>query len=210
MPANNKPSVDWSDIRRRYQDGETAYAISKSLEGTPGQVSKQGIMKRAKREDWDGTQQATKKWLSATEKLPSVARMQNPETHQEKLLAAYGNRTPETLAEILRVVETGIAKTIAARMAGISEDTLRQWEKDDPEVTALIRRAEQQRVVGWADEVNKAAERGDWKAAVKMLESHPETKEQFAPKHGVQGGTNIQVVLNIPRGEPVEGIIIDG
>ena len=63
--------IDWASIKHRWVKGESAYAISKSLGGTP---TKQGISQKAKRQEWETLRQ------------PGVL----SDKHEEKSLVALG------------------------------------------------------------------------------------------------------------------------
>lgn len=206
MPAQSKPGVDWHDIKARLEAGESAYAIAKSSEGTDRRVSKQAILKRAKKEGW---LPGPGKWLAATKATDTAKRIANPQTRADQILAARGNRTPENAAEILSYLESGAPRYIAARSVGMSEDTLRDWIQADPEFSALIDRAESEYLKANFTATRKAAERGDPRAAQWNIGKHRLTREEYGDSKS--GGSGITVNINIPRGDPgeIEGVVID-
>ncbi len=172
---------DWDAIRVRYARGETAYAISKSMGGKP---TRQGIMKRAKRESWmQGNS-------TIPESIKNLSLLQVHNKHPRK-------RTPENVNAILGFMQNGASDEIAAKAAGISPKTLYTWKSDDPEFAAMIEVARAQKVVEWIGKIDSAK---DWKAQLKLLQVAPETNEQFADRRKDEGPT---IILNIHRDEVV-------
>src|SRR3546814_1549983 len=82
--------IYWPAIRRRFEAGEAANAIAKDVP-----VSKQAILKRAKKEGWT----ETGKWLPATRATTTAEKIANPTDRSSKMIASFGKRTPETAAE---------------------------------------------------------------------------------------------------------------
>lgn len=175
----------------RYENGETAYALGKLYP-----VTKQGIEKRAKKEGWlSAVAEGVTNWLT-------VARSTD--------IGSDTNRrvTPEKLAGILQAVAAGAPEGLAAQAAGFRPATLSEWKADDPSLANAIATARSQRALKRIDNIEKAGDRGDWKASAYGLERDPLTREAFA-QHGMGGG--ITIVLNIPRddGPAPKGITID-
>ena len=176
-----KKNYDWDAIRVRYARGETAYAISKSMDGRP---TRQGIRKRAEREDW----------LRIDPEIPECVRnlelLKIDSEHPRK-------RTPETVNAILEFIQRGATEEMAARAAGISPRTHRQWKSGDPDFARLIEVARARKLVEWVEKIDQAK---DWKAQHKLLQVAPETREQFADRRKDESPT---IILNIHRDEVV-------
>lgn len=182
--------INWPAIKVRYEAGETPYSISKALGGTP---SKQGIVKRAKKEGW-GTE-GNSEWLSVAERLPITQ-------DSRRELA-----TPQILGTVLEYISMGAPEYLAAQAAGISRDSLGRYKAECPELAEQIKSAKAMRAIERIKRIEKAGERGDWKADQFLLEKDETTREQFSGKD--KGGMNI--ILNIQRESvTVDGEVIDG
>ncbi len=172
---------DWDAIRVRYARGETCHAISKSMEGKP---TRQGIMKRAKRENW----------LQGNSTIPeSIKNLPLVQTDSK----LPRKRTPEAVNAIVEFISKGATEEMAARATGIHPKTLYDWKLACPEFAKLIEVARAQKVVEWVDKIDRAK---DWKAQLKLLQVAPETKEQFSDRRKDEGPT---IILNIHRDEVV-------
>lgn len=192
MPFH-RGDLPWNEIKNRYCKGESANAIAKDYP-----VSRQAIQKRAKKEGWssDG-------WLEAAKRTPTAKAVEKPETRRESIIAKLGKRTPETAAELCRLIERGVPHTVAAEAVGMHRDTLRAWRDDDPEFDGLIAAARMRAVSRKIERIDEAGQRGDWKADSWFLERAPETRGEFGG--GAAGGiTGINVILNIPDPKPIE------
>ena len=66
----------------------------------------------------------------------------------------------------------------AAALAGVDESTVRRWRKDE-RFARLCRAALAVNKLEMTEVIRKAAERGDWKAALALLEKHPMTRDDF-------------------------------
>ena len=176
-----KNKYDWDAIRVRYAKGETPHSISKSMDGKP---TRQGIRKRAEREDW----------LRIDPEIPECVRnlelLRVDTEHPRK-------RTPETVNAILGFIQRGATEEMAARAADISPRTHRKWKSDDPEFARLIEVARARKLIEWVEKIDQAK---DWKAQHKLLQVAPETREQFADRRKDEGPT---IILNIHRDEVV-------
>jgi hypothetical protein len=184
-------SIDWQQVRRRYEDGATAYAISRDLGGRP---TKQGIAKRAKAEGW---QKGVGSALTVAAELPIVKRALS--------LTGPVKCTAERIAFILELVASGSTEKLAASAAGINPATLKRWKSDDPQLSEQLRQARAGKVAEWIGHIDRAASR-DWKAADRLLQASDEA-EAFSPQMGSGG---ITVVLNIDRdSKSTQGVTID-
>lgn len=83
--------------------------------------------------------------------------------------------TPERVKSILSDLAAGIPKQHAAIRAGVSDQTLLNWEHKYPEFAAGIRKAEADAVARNVALIQRAAQDGTWQAAAWWLERrHPE------------------------------------
>jgi len=108
-----------------------------------------------------------------------------------------GKRSEDTLTQFLSVYAVSGDKKLACRAAGITEQTITNWCNEDPELLAEMMRVRARKL---AELICKIANSKDWKAAVKLLQVAPETKEQYADHKKDEGPT---IILNIHRDEVV-------
>lgn len=188
MPNRTKPGVDWAGIERRYRAGEGSTSIAKDYD-----IKRQSIDKRARIEGWRDS--GPEKWLPAARNTDTARRLLNPQTTRDKQLATRGNRTPENLALILDKIEQGSPIYVAVGTAGITDETFREWKKDDPTVNPLVQQARQDFISRQYGNIAAAGDRGDWKASQALLQSAPETRKDWA--NGSSGGSGITVNISI-------------
>ncbi len=167
---------DWPAIRAGYERGMSPTEIAKTIPESP---SRQAIEKRAKREGWE------------VAKLPDQA----PGTELTGKDA--------TKAVVLQKIRSGVPLGVAAKAAGIHDNTLRNWRNDDVAFGEAVQAARAAFIARKIEQVDEAGER-DWKAAAYVLERSPETRDQYGHK---QDSGGVTVVLNINR---KEGITIEG
>lgn len=198
----------WNDIKARYEAGEGVRAIARALCEAGDKISHQAISKRAAKEQWrqPGT---PAKWQPLATQTETAQSITDPDTHKDKLLAALGKRTPETAAIILAALEAGQTLTTAAGMAGMSDETLRKWRKEDESFDRLCMSARMASLGSSERRIKDAGARGDWKADQARLSRARELKEEWG--ENAQGtGTTINVILNIPRADSSQPVVIEG
>ena len=215
MPANNKPGTDWDHVRRLYEAGLGAKTIIRTLREQGDGPSHVAILNRAHKEGWRGlTVKPTGKGLTHSQKVSltlkvaeteTAKRLSNPQTRSDKLLASSGKRTVEAAKAILERIREGASPTIAAQAEGISGATLSIWRNEDPAFNDLIAAARAELLADMQSEMPKAAKRGDWKAADRILQVAPETREEYRQQQSMGGLT---VVINVDRNQAA-GEIID-
>lgn len=171
-----KPGIDWVAIEARVRAGEAALQIAKDHE-----VSCQAISKRARKEGWRKTALQVR---AETEFKPA---------------AVNGKGRPETKLAIIHALEKGVQQKTAAGVAGIAEDTLLEWKTRDPAFREECQAAVQRFIQTNLGRVDKAADRGDWKAATWMLGKHPASKPDYAEDAIGKGGAVLNIILNIPK-----------
>lgn len=184
--------IDWRSVRARWQAGESSYQISKSLSGSP---SRQGIEKRIKRENWqrNGTTTADDNLGNSQTWLQQIG------TYQP-----VGDKDhPETRAIILSEISNGAPRSLAAKLAGVHDDTLRRWCQKDARFAGLVRQAERAAISPQIKSIVDAGKGGDWKASAYLLERHNTSRDHFAPPAKGQGFGAVNVTLNVIRGESV-------
>lgn len=185
----NKSGIDWDLVRLKFENGQSAYAISQDLGGKP---TKQGIAKRAQREGW----QRRTNSLTIAEQLPIVQRAQ--------ALTGPHKSTAERVAFILEMVGSGASLKLAATAAGVSPKTLDRWQSEDPQLAERLRQARAGKLCEWLSRIDSASTR-DWKAADRLLSASPEAEDWAAANN--QGG--ITIVLNIDRDSPIDSKLVD-
>lgn len=158
---------DWPTIRSSYERGVSPTEIAQTLPDCP---SRQAIEKRAKKEGW------------------AVAKL--PETHD--LTTNEGQK-----AVILSKVRSGAPLGLAARAAGITDRTLRNWRADDSAFAEMLEASRAAFLTTNIERIHEAGER-DWKAAAYLVERASETRETFSQSK-TDGG--LQIVLQIVREE---------
>lgn len=207
MPANTKP-VPWNDIKRRYEAGEACNAIARDLTSRGMKISKQAILKRKDNEGWKVNPSAEKVRGAATawerSELPPTATgnqlMAGP-SRSATQIANWGKRSPENAAHILAQVELTGDQKLAARSAGIHPDTLKRWRESDPDFAEQLDAANAKFCATHISHVAKASERGDWKAADKLLQVNPMTREDWGGAgQGGTGGITVNLKFDLTRG----------
>jgi uncharacterized protein YerC len=159
-----------------YQQGQSAYEISRQLGGKP---TRQGIRKRAKREGWDRP-------------VTGVVTLRHLTTD----IANLGADTPENREKILHMLAQGATFSLAAGAVGISTKTLERWRKRDLEFGLKCRAVRQQALVRHVANIDRAGER-DWKASKYILGVAPETRGEYA--EAGRSGSDIVVHIGIDR-----------
>jgi hypothetical protein len=94
---------------------------------------------------------------------------------------------------------------LAAASAGIDYETVRLWRQRDGEFGRACEAAQMRFCASLIQDVSKAAKRGDWRAAMSLLERHVMTREDYSPPAAPRGGnaTQLTVILDIPEPQPM-------
>ncbi len=172
----NNSAIDWTDIRRRWQRGESAYAISQSLGGNP---TRQRISRKAAAERWrDGA-------------LGIVS-----ETHINPPLRSPTKDTPAKRERVLDILAQGGTYRLAAKSVAVHETTLLTWRKDDPE---FAKRCEQAQADFCMEQLSKVRQSKDTKDARFLLQHHPVTREDYRDNR--DGKSQLNIVIRVPRCE---------
>ena len=199
-----KPGVNWAEIQARFNDGQAAFSLAKEYD-----VSRQSITKRANKEGWANVQHKVKlarKVVKATtetttnkdkERQPTTIATTKP-LHVQK----FGKDTVEVREAILALLRDGNPKMIAAQASGISIDSFNRWVQKDLHFASLVREAESVAVVSRLQNIQKAGNRGDWKADSWYLERTQ--REIFGNNDNKNNALAVQI--NIHRDNQVETV----
>ena len=200
----SKPGVNWAEIQARFNDGQAAFSLAKEYD-----VSRQSITKRANKEGWANVQHKVKlarKVVKATtetttnkdkERQPTTIATTKP-LHVQK----FGKDTVEVREAILALLRDGNPKMIAAQASGISIDSFNRWVQKDLHFASLVREAESVAVVSRLQNIQKAGNRGDWKADSWYLERTQ--REIFGNNDNKNNALAVQI--NIHRDNQVETV----
>lgn len=165
---------DWHNIRADYLGGKTMEQISNERGGlpTPGAISK-----RCKKENWLA--------LAPGRKNGAVATKDNPLVREQ----------------ILESLENGSTYAIAARLVGISPDTLTRWRKNDIEFAAACQRAKASLPAAAMATIKQAIDGGDVGTAKWAAERHELTRMDYRTPDKNAGDGGLNITINIPRTE---------
>ena len=173
--------IPWDQIQVRWIQGESASSISKSFGDTP---TRQGISKRAKKENW--------------KQLPTVSKK-----HLELSPMQLGQDTPENRGRVLELLEEGVSYNLAAGVIGVSRNTLLNWRKLDPQFQHQCQSARHKALAHCAARVFKAGDK-DWKANTYILASAKESRDDYSQERGREP---LEIIINVDRSR---GVTIDG
>lgn len=116
-----------------------------------------------------------------------VATPKQPETPKRR--GRRSKYTTETIEKVLHAIRMGATYEIAARSAGISPDTLTNWQKQYSDFSDKMREAEGVSARVWLEKIENAAD-VDWKAAAWKLE------RRFPKEYGKQADTAVTINLS--------------
>lgn len=210
MPAG---AADWSEVRKLYESGLSAPAIEKQIKRA---VSRQAILKRARKEGWlQGVEGSKALMVSGTSGgVPSgpdsgSAELESPET----LAGKWGAPIAAQLVEAGKVGVTrrgmeralagyayGATHKAAARLAGVTEATWIAWREDCPNLQQAIEELQSLEGIRDLQKIRAAGDRGDWKANEAKLRANPMMKEAWRDDGKASGGVVIQIAFgaNMP------------
>ena len=196
-----KRAIDWARIKTLYESGVRPPTLAKRFP-----VSKQGIMKRARREGWalPASRDPPTGWLPVA-RATDIA-------HARATGSALGKRSPETVATVLEHLADGVPEGLSADAAGISRDTLRRWKSADSSFADACQRARGTAAAARIRRLADAGKRGDWKADAYMLERMEGAREEFSS--AFRPDRKLHVIINVERGpgvnpEPIEVPVYD-
>ncbi len=176
-------NIPWGQIKLRWIQGESASGISKSLGDSP---TRQGISKRARKENW--------------KQLPTVSAK-----HLELSYLQLGQDTPDNREAVLKALAEGVSYTLASGIIGVARNTLLNWRKADPVFEAQCRAARHSALADCARTIYQ--QRGkDWKAGKFLLQSAKETDGEYQEQD--RPDNKLEIIININREAP--GVTING
>ena len=131
-----------------------------------------------------------------------------------KILESKSKATPKTLKTILDSIRSGATQRDASALAGISEDTLSRWKREDTDFAEQMRQKEIEFKMENVKIVRKAAEK-TWQAAAWLLErKYPNEytnkvriEEPEPIKTGFEHLTNKELMDHIEEMSAKQGLI---
>lgn len=90
-------------------------------------------------------------------------------------------RTPEVRARLCEALRLGATYHDAAQAAGLSRSALYEWKADDPTLMPDLEAARSYHRLMALRRIERAAKRGDWKAASYLLDRHAKLDPRDAP-----------------------------
>ena len=177
----------WDQIRTMWTQGQSAYSIARALGGNP---TRQAIAKRAKLRGW-------------SREVDGIV----SEKHFRKHPVTLGKDTPENRERIIDLLRKGATLKLAAQATGIGRDTLLAWRKSDPAFQAQCMAARANMLADCAEAIYNQRHR-DWKAAKHVLETAPETRDEYRTD-GRDGKLEIVININRQDGVEIEGTAIE-
>lgn len=120
--------------------------------------------------------------------------------------------TPKTLSIVLDAIAQGLTQRDASALAGISEDTLSLWKRQDSDFSEQIRQKEIECKLGHIKNIKEASKKS-WQASAWWLER--KYKDEFALKSKIDLattenldsiGNSIKAILEEGREEYVKGL----
>lgn len=213
-------TADWSFIKRRWEEGLSAPAIEKEIlqpNGKPA-VTRQAILKRANKEEWRRSEGQVPAETTETVPGPKLGQISEPAElatvwafEIAQRLQGLGKITasPDRLWQALTGYVSGGSHAVAAGLAGVSEETWRDWRDSCPELPLAIQQIHAGRARQQLGHVDGAAKRGDWKAAEALLKANPLTRADWKEDKG--GGQGVAIQINFGPGMPQEAMkVIEG
>lgn len=186
MPAKRK--IDRVAARLLFEAGASFAQIAEREDVSPQAVHKMAAKEGWQRGEGDGALLAT---------TATAERILRPVTPADHRVASEGVRTLERMRHLLDLVSEGATRSIAAGIAGIGEETLRTWAKEDAAFGTLLREAESRKTWRRVQALERASERGDTTATKILLERDPSSRAEWAPTPQADPGTGPALVLNI-------------
>lgn len=223
MPAHTK-AVNWEAIRTRFHDGESATSIARDFD-----ITRQGILKRSKKEDWLGkgvvvvpatqrtfplaidqeyTTEAT--WRRFVERTETGQRLVNPRTAADRRLSG-GKWSVNLLVNLLLLVDRSVPANVAAKRHRIKPESLTRLRGADSGLDDLFQAAAAGNACRRIVRVDARAAGGDIGSDKFLLEHSTETREEFtkAGDRARRAGEAITVTFNLSPPKPPE-VVIEG
>lgn len=190
MPGRRK--IDRVAARLLFEAGATFAQIAERQGVTPQAVHKMATKEGWQRGEGDGGLLAT---------TATAERILRPVTPADHRIASEGVRTLARMQSILDHVASGATRSIAAGMAGIADDTMRAWAKEDGAFAALLREAESRKTWRRVQALETASQRGDIAATKMLLERDPSSREEWGGARDPNLGDGPFITLNLVLGQ---------
>ena len=100
---------------------------------------------------------------------------------------------------VLNRLRNGATYQMAADLAGITNQTLSNWRKDDVEFDAKVQKARSGFGYEHLKRLGKHSRNGDATSTRMLVERHPSTREDFGRQE--QTGSGVTINFNIPRNQ---------
>ena len=131
-----------------------------------------------------------------------------------KMLEGKNKATPKTIQIILEAIRGGASQRDASALAGISEDTLSLWKKQDSDFSEQMRQKEIQFKMDHIKIIEKAAQK-TWQAAAWLLErkypneytNRVRIEQPEPPRTGYEHLTDEQIEAELKEYYRVNGLV---
>jgi hypothetical protein len=175
--------IDWEAVKFEYMNGTTLKELAQRFE-----VHFTTIQKKAKKENWPRSKQASSRVPRVIEKDYQIDNIV-PE-------ALLGIRCPINKDTIISLILKGWTNARAFGACGFNKQAAADWLENDPEFLRLTL-ASRNATLGRAEEsiFLGATRRGSTEAAMKILQNAPESADDY--RNVNSGGPKIQVNVQI-------------
>lgn len=170
-----KPGVDWAAIRNEYESG----LFSARQLARRHLISHTAINKRIKGEGWV-VSEAPKVSIPAI--LETGLSLSHPPAESDA-----------KREEIVGRMADGAPPTMAAALANVTMETFTRW-LEEPGFALACKRAQWSWAQKHVRNIDKASDRGDWRAADTALSKHPISKEIYGAAKDT-GGPKVEIVF---------------
>lgn len=166
-----KSTFSWNVIKVEWESGQSSTALSKKYP-----VTRQAIDRKAQREGW---QRTTFPIVVDGTLLDKAKRLDLVTVGRGDLV----KRSPENIAKFLQLIQQGSSQKLAAQAVGFHETSIPRLKKEYPEFNEAVGQVRAQFLAKHIAILDRAGER-DWKASYKILETAPETRNEFGKGKG--------------------------
>ena len=191
--------VDWHEILRRYIAGESVTELAADAKYP---VTRQAISKRVKSANLDN--RVRNKIRKARAKRGQVTQplTAQPSTTQPIAQPTIGD---DRRAALVELVSLGATVSEACKSIGINRSTFYNWHSEQCGFADSIQQAQREFLALNLASMKNAAQRGDWRAADRILQVNPATKARYGQQANMPQ-TTAMVALRIGRDTATIGI----
>lgn len=197
MQFEARADVNWIEVKRRWEAGESAQKLGREFK-----VDRTTIGYRVKREGWQRTSdKPAQEIIPPNQQITLAPAVVLPADISPRKGGRPSKFTAETRALLVAARERGASFKDSAIRAGISEDALANYRRNDSDFDMELAAAFQKWLEKQEQNITSAGDRGDWKASAWLLERHPETRSTYRTENqgAGSGGTVFNVQINVPR-----------